>query len=130
MKAYQAKDVNEYIALAPKEAQATLKEIRKVIKAAVPGVEEGISWGIPFYRHNGLLAGFSAFKKHASFGFCTILEKTERDPLEKKGFVTTRKIIQIRFDQKVPAAAIKKIVKTRAKANASGKKPNKKAAAR
>ena len=118
MKAYQAKDVNDYIALAPKESRATLKEIRQAIKTAVPEVEEGISWGIPFYRHHGLIAGFSAFKKHASFGFCTMLEKKDRDPLEKKGYVTTRKIIQIRFDQKVPVVAIKKIVKARAKANA------------
>ena len=53
MKNYSAKDVDGYIASMSKEAQLHLKELRKVIKAAVPKAEESISWGIPFYKYCG-----------------------------------------------------------------------------
>ena len=117
MRNYKAKDVSAYIANSPKEAQQTLKEIRRIIKATIPSVEERISWGVPFYRHHGLLAGYAVFKYHASFGLCAVLDSKERAGLEKKGYKTGSKTVQIRFDQKVPAAAIKRILKAKAKAN-------------
>lgn len=117
MRSYLAKNVDDYIAGSNKEARPTLKEIRKIIKSTISGVEEGISWGVPFYRYAGLLAGFAVFKSHASFGLCAILLKEDREALEKKGYKTGSKTIQIGFDQKVPVAAIKKILKARAKAN-------------
>ena len=64
---YSAKNVNEYISAAPKEARAHLREIRAAIKSAVPKAEEGISYGKPYYKHHGMLAGFDAFKNHISF---------------------------------------------------------------
>ena len=45
------KDVDEYIALAPKEVQDKLKEIRATIKTAAPGAQERISYGMPYYYH-------------------------------------------------------------------------------
>ena len=68
MKNYLAKNVDEYIAHTPKEAQSKLREIRAVIKSSVPKAEEGISWGIPFYKYHSLLSGFAAFKNHVTFG--------------------------------------------------------------
>ena len=111
MKNYLEKNVDEYIANAPKEAQSKLREIRTAIKSAVPKAEEGISWGIPFYKYHGVLAGFSAFKNHVSFGFAAMLQSKDRKMLEKKGYITGKKTIQIKFDQKVPATAIKQILK-------------------
>ena len=121
MRNYTAKDVDAYIKGSPKEAHSTLREIRKIIKETVSDVEEGISWGVPFYRYHGLLAGFAVFTKHASFGLCAVLEKADRERLEKKGYKTGSKTIQIRFDQTVPVAPIQKILKTRAKANKAKK---------
>ena len=100
MKNYLAKNVDEYIASMPKESRAKLTELRLVIKAAMPKAEESISWGIPFYKYQGLLAGFSAFKNHISFGFMARLQDKDREVLEKEGYVSKEKIIQIRFDQK------------------------------
>ena len=121
MKNYKAKDVDEYIASAGMEAQPTLKEIRKIIKSAVPKAEESISWGVPFYKYRGLLAGFAAFKSHIAFGLVTVLESKDREMLEKKGYVTGKKTIQIRFDQKAPAATIRQILKAKAKMNEAKK---------
>ena len=39
-----------------------------IIRSAVPDAEETISWPVPFYRRNGALGGYAAYKKHVSFG--------------------------------------------------------------
>lgn len=117
MRNYSAKDVDSYIASSDSEARPKLKEIREIIKAAIPKAEEGISWGVPFYKYHGVLAGFSAFKNHISFGFAAALQNKDREILEKKGYKTGKKIIQIKFNQKVPITAIRQILKARAKMN-------------
>ncbi len=98
------------------------KNSGKIIKSTIPDVEEGISWGVPFYKYHGVLAGFAAFKNHVSFGFAAVLQSKDRKMLEEKGYKTGKKTIQIRFDQKVPTTAIKQILKTRAKMNEAKKK--------
>jgi uncharacterized protein YdhG (YjbR/CyaY superfamily) len=117
MRNYKAKNVDEYIANAPKEAQSKLRETRAVIKSTIPKAEEGISWGIPFYKYHGVLVGFAAFKNHVSFGFADVLQSRDRKMLEKKGYINGKKTIQINFDQKVPAIVIKQILKAKAKKN-------------
>ena len=117
MKNYNAKDVDSYIASAARESRLKLEEVREVIKSAVPSAEERISWGVPFYRHHGLLAGFAVFKSHVSFGLVSVLERKERKMLEKKGYITGKKTIQIRFDQNVPTATIRQILKAKARMN-------------
>ncbi len=117
MKNYSAKNVDEYIASAPIEARPKLKELRAAIQSAVPKAEERISWGVPFYRYHGVLAGFAAFKNHVDFGLAFALQSSDRKMLEKKGYSTGKKTIQIRFDQKVPTTAIRQILKAKAKKN-------------
>jgi uncharacterized protein YdhG (YjbR/CyaY superfamily) len=117
MKNYSARNVDEYIASTPKEAQSKLREVRTVIKSAVPKAEEGISWGVPFYKYQGLLAGFAANKNHILFGLAFVLQSKDREMLEKKGYTTGIKTVRIRFDQKVPATEIKQILKAKAKMN-------------
>jgi uncharacterized protein len=117
MKNYNAKNVDDYIAGSDKAGQAKLKELRQVIRSAMPKAEESISWGIPFYKYHGLLAGFAVFKNHVSFGLAFQLDSKLRETLAKKGYETGSKTIQIRFDQKIPATVIKQILKVRAKIN-------------
>lgn len=117
MRNYQAENVDEYIASSPEDAQAKLKELRTVIKSAIPEIEESISWGIPFYKHHGFLAGMSAFSHHVSFGFTTRLSPEDRKELEDLGYKTGLKVIQIRFDQVVPVATIQQFIKNKAKTN-------------
>lgn len=117
MRNYQAKTADDYIARAPAEAQPKLKEMRAVIKAAVPKADEGISWGVPFYKYQGLLAGFSAFQRHISFGFAAALQTADRKALEEQGYITGKKTVQIRFDQPVPTKVITQILQAQAKLN-------------
>ncbi len=126
MKNYSAKDVEAYIASAGREARPKLKEIRKLIKATIPNVEEGISYGVPFYKFHGLLAGFAAHKNHASI-WCpgTFLQSEDRKMLEEKGYKTEKKTIQIKFDQEVPTTFIKQLLKEQAKMNEARHLPSK-----
>jgi uncharacterized protein YdhG (YjbR/CyaY superfamily) len=122
MRNYNVKNVDDYIASSSKEARPTLEELRKVILLAVPNVEEGISWGVPFYRDHGLLAGFAVFTNHVSFGLAFPIENSVRKSLEEKGYKTGNKTVQIRFDQQVPVMAIKHILKARVVINKAKKR--------
>lgn len=118
MKMSKPKDVDSYIANSGREARPILKEIREIIISTIPKVEEGISWGVPFYKYHGELAGFAAYKNHVSFGFgAGVLQSKDRKMLEEKGYKTGKGTMQIKFDQKVPTTAIKKILKAKAKMN-------------
>jgi uncharacterized protein len=112
------KDVDSYIANSASEARPILEELQKVIKSTVPDVEEGISWGVPFYRYHGALAGFAAYKNHVSFGVgADVLQGNDRETLEKEGYKTGKKTIQIRFGQEVPTTAIEQILAAIAQTN-------------
>ncbi len=113
-----SKAVESYIANSGREARPILKEIQKIIKSTIPEAEEGISWGVPFYKYHGQLGGFATYKNHVSFGFgADVLQSKDRKMLEEKGYKTGKGTMQIRFDQKVPTKAIKKILKAKAKMN-------------
>ena len=107
-----AKDVNAYIAAAPKAARARLVELRALIRTASPNAEEYISYAMPFYKLRGARVGFAAFTKHiALFGVASVVENFER---ELAPFKTTAKgAIHFPLDRPLPAALIKNLVKAR-----------------
>jgi uncharacterized protein YdhG (YjbR/CyaY superfamily) len=111
------KDVDAYIAACAPEARPILDELRRITKATVPQAEEGISYGIPYYRFHGELAGFDAFTNHVSFGPGAEVLANERDALAAKGYKVLKGTVHIRFEQKVPVAAIKRMLKAKAKLN-------------
>ncbi|MEO6692623.1 MAG: DUF1801 domain-containing protein [Saprospiraceae bacterium] len=116
------KDVDSYIANSVIEAQPILKELHEIILSTFPKAEEGISWGVPFYKYHGDFAGFATYKKHVSFGIATgVLESKDREMLKNNGYVTGIKTIQIKFDQKVPTAVIKQILKAKVRVNEATK---------
>jgi uncharacterized protein YdhG (YjbR/CyaY superfamily) len=111
------KDVDAYIASAAPAARPLLHEVRKLITSTIPKAEEGISYGVPFYKYQGGLAGFAVYKNHVSFGGADVLSSRDRELLEQSGYATGKKTVQIKFDQNVPAAALKRILKAQAQAN-------------
>ncbi len=122
MKKSKSQDIESYIAHSVREAHPILVKLRKVIKSTIPEVEEGISWNVPIYKYHGILTGFAVYTHHVSLGFgAEVLQNSEREMLEKEGYKTGKKTIQIRFDQKVPAALIKQILIKQAKINESKK---------
>ena len=111
-------DVDSYIAEADPKARPMLEELRELIRSTVPGVEEGISYGVPFYKHHGEFVGFAAFKNHVSFGFGSdVIPAGDRTALEADGYKLGKGTMQIRFDQDVPAEAIREILEAKARLN-------------
>jgi uncharacterized protein YdeI (YjbR/CyaY-like superfamily) len=59
-----------YIEKSAEFAQPILKEIRALVHAVCPEVEETIKWGFPnFMYKKAILCSMASFKNHCSFGF-------------------------------------------------------------
>ncbi len=115
----KAKDVDEYIAKAPKEVRGKLKELRAIIKSAAPKAEERISYGMPYYAYKGRLAYFQLWKKHIGLYVPTpVIEEHES---ELKDYEAAKATVRFPLDKKLPVALIKKLVKARVKKNEAGK---------
>src|SRR2546429_5884343 len=61
------KNVDEYLAGVPEPARSALNKIRAAIRCAVPPeATETISYGIPAFKHKGVLVWFAAFSTNCS----------------------------------------------------------------
>lgn len=114
---YSVTSVDEYISAAPQNSHSHLKEIRAVVKAALPEAEEKIGYGKPYYKYHGWVVGFDVYKNHIGFEVWDGLLDEDRKALDEKGYKTGSVTFQIRYDQNVPAAIIERLAKTQAKLN-------------
>ena len=76
------KRVDDYIAEQPDFARPILAHLREMIHEACPDCEETLKWSRPSFLYKGkILAGFSAFKAHAAFGYWndSMLSKEEKN---------------------------------------------------
>jgi len=89
-----------------------LNRIRAAIRSAAPrGATEVISYGIPAFKHTGVLIWFAAFSNHCSlFPTAAVIEKFKK---ELKGFTISKGTIQFPTNKPLPAALVKKMVKAR-----------------
>ncbi len=114
------KDVDMYIAAAPKSKQPKLKELRAIIKKTVPAASERISYGMPYYSYKGRLAYFSFWKEH--IGLYLPTPTIAEHQSELAAFETTKATVRFPLNQKLPAALIRKLLKSRMKRNEAAKK--------
>ncbi|MBW8202062.1 iron chaperone [Flagellimonas abyssi] len=110
------KTVDGFIDLSPEESQEVMIKLKNLIEVTEPKAEGGISWNVPIYKYNGILAGFSLAKKHVSFGIDSLTDEM-RKTLEDKGYKTGKKTIQIKFDQDIPEAELTQLIKKQAQLN-------------
>jgi uncharacterized protein YdhG (YjbR/CyaY superfamily) len=111
-----AQTVDQFLAALPDDFRLALEKLRKTIRAAAPNAEETISYSIPFYKQNGMLAGFSAAKEHCTFHI--ISAAILRDNAKALASFTTGKgSIQFTPKRQLPAALVTKIVKARLSEN-------------
>jgi uncharacterized protein YdhG (YjbR/CyaY superfamily) len=101
------KTVSEYIQLAPKEARAKLRQMRGCIRAAAPGAEEGLKWGMPAYSYRRILVIFGGFKNHIGFYPTASAVKAFAKDLSK--FKMTRGTVQFPLEKPLPLPLIRKI---------------------
>jgi len=110
------KNVDEYLAGVPQPARGTLNKLRAAIRSAVPAeATETISYGIPAFKHEGVLVWFAAFSNHCSlFPTASVIEAFKN---ELKGFSTSKGTIRFPTDKPLPSALVKKLVKARVAQN-------------
>lgn len=62
--------IDAYIDRQADFAQPIMRHLRDVVHAACPDCEETLKWSMPTFMYKGkILAGFAAFKAHATFGY-------------------------------------------------------------
>lgn len=115
MKTAAAKNVAAYIAGFPPPVRAVLKRVRSIIRKAVPGAEESISYQIPTYKlHGRPVLYFAAFKQHYSvYPSNTRLVAAFKDKLA--GYEQSKGTIRFPLSDPVPVKLIEGIAKFRAK---------------
>ena len=105
--------IDEYLANAKPHHRKTLQKLRQTIQTVAPKVEECISYGLPAFRLNRrFLVFFGAWANHCAFypGSSTTLKKFRK---ELRNFQTSKGTIRFSPDKPLPAALVKKLVKTR-----------------
>jgi uncharacterized protein YdhG (YjbR/CyaY superfamily) len=115
----QYKTIDQYIAMFPKDVQATLQKLRKTIKQSAPKAKEAIRYGIPTFRLNGNLVHFAAYQKH--IGFYPTSSGIKAFKKELMRYDLAKGTVRFPIDQPLPYDLIQKIVKFRVKENLSKK---------
>lgn len=112
--------VDAYIAKCPKAVQSKLREVRAAIRQALPGVQEGIAYSMPYYSHKGNLswhdrsiAWFGLQSNH--IGLYLKPPTIQKHRKELSGYKTTKSAVHISLDRKVPVPMIKALVKASAR---------------
>jgi len=117
MQAHQAspKNIDVYIAGFPRAVRSVLKRVRSIIRKAVPGAEESISYNIPTYKRRGRpLISFAGWRHHYSlYGSTDRLVAAFRDELA--AYEVDRGTIRFPLAAPVPVKLIERIAKFRAK---------------
>ena len=107
-----AQAVAAYIAAPPRGARAALQKLRENIKTAAPEATEGLSYGMPAFKYDGLLVYYAAFRNHCSF-FPASVAVMRRFVAEIRRYDTSKGTIRFPAAEPLPAALVKRIVKTR-----------------
>jgi uncharacterized protein YdhG (YjbR/CyaY superfamily) len=106
------RNLDEYLAIVPESARATLLQLRGTILAVLPPeATETISYRMPAFKYRGVLVWYAAFAEHCSlFPGASVIAAFKND---LKSFSTSKGTIQFPLDKPLPITLIKKLVKAR-----------------
>jgi len=101
--------VDEYLDSVAPVPRAKLEKHRRDIHSLLPGAEECIYYGLPAFRHEGVvLAGFSAGKKFCSY-YPMSGSVLDRVP-EAARYEQTKGSLHFAHDRPLPKVLVKKMV--------------------
>jgi uncharacterized protein YdhG (YjbR/CyaY superfamily) len=106
--------VDSYLAELPEEERRTLEELRQIIKASVPDVQERISYGgAVIFAVRPDLVGFAAQQNHLSFfTMSPQLAKAMKEEITKTHKVSGA-TIHLSADQPLPKTLVEEIIRAR-----------------
>lgn len=109
-------NIDQYIAIFPKETQNLLKKMRMIIMELVPDAEESFSYGMPAYKTNGRpLVYFAGYKGHIGF-YATPTGHAEFKE-ELANYKQGKGSVQFPLNKPIPYELIKRIIKFKANEN-------------
>lgn len=104
-----ASTVDAYLKHAKAPARGKLEQLRALIRAAAPSAEEGISYGMPYYKYMGRsFCGFALFKNHIGFFPGAIVSDFTE---ELADFETSKGTVRLPLDRPIPVTLIRKMLK-------------------
>ena len=105
--------VEAYVSGFSEPVQTTLRQLRQVIRSAVPAqAVEVISYGIPAFALPKPFFGYAAFKNHVSvLPFSGSLFDSFAEEL--KPYTRTKSSLHLPFNKPLPAPLIRKLVRAR-----------------
>lgn len=113
MKRSKPTTIDEYLATVNADKRAALQKIRKAIQTAVPKAQECISYGLAAFRLDGKpLVGFGASTNHCAF-YPMSASTVKTLQADLAGYDTSKGTIRFDAAKPLPAALVKKLVKTR-----------------
>jgi uncharacterized protein YdhG (YjbR/CyaY superfamily) len=95
------KTIDEYIDAQAEAVRPRLREVRAIIRAAIPEAEERMSWSMPTYWKGRNLIHFAASKKH--LGLYPGGEATAVFAEALKDFDVSKGTIRIPWNRELPA---------------------------
>jgi uncharacterized protein YdhG (YjbR/CyaY superfamily) len=105
--------VEEYLSWQDERQRAALDGLRAAIQAAAPDATEGISYAMAAFKLDGKgLVCYAAFKDH--YSLFPMSTQVIADHLDELGARATGKgTIRFAYDERLPVALVKKIVRAR-----------------
>jgi uncharacterized protein YdhG (YjbR/CyaY superfamily) len=108
--------VDAYIARQPAEVQPVLQRVRRIIRRALPGAEETISYQIPTYElHGQHVVYFAGWKRHWSLYPVTGVVRSALGS-ELAAYEVSKGTVRFPLAEPVPARLVERIVRTLAEA--------------
>jgi uncharacterized protein YdhG (YjbR/CyaY superfamily) len=102
----EIRTVDDYIEAQSSDAQRRLREMRAVIREAVPDANEVISYGMPTYKVGGRRVHFAAAKGHcALYGAALDAVGDELRP-----YKTLKGTVQFPLDTPIPRELVRRLV--------------------
>jgi len=103
--------VAAYLKAVPPAQRAALQKLRTTIRVAAPEATEVISYGIPMFKHHGMLVGYAAFRDHCSLFMSTAITHALKQELAS--YDTSKGTIRFTADKPLPVTLVRKLVKAR-----------------
>lgn len=102
-------DIDEYISAQDDSVQPRLKEIRAILRAAIPEAEERMSWSMPTFWKGRNIIHFAASKKH--LGLYPGGEATAAFAEELRDWDVSKGTIRIPWNRDLPVELIQRIAR-------------------
>ena len=108
------KSVDAYIAAQPEQVQDVLQRVRRIIRAAIPGASEVISYQMPAYNVNGrAVVAFAGWKHH--YSLYPIGDRLAAFKKELAPYELSKGTVRFPLSQPIPVRLITRLAKYRAK---------------